>query len=60
MTLSYRHKLRSIGLGILWLWVVLLLSEHAFAQDGSAAPSKLVVGTMVAPLRNITDPWTYS
>ena len=49
ITLAYHHKLRLIGLGILWFWVLLFLPEHAFAQDDSAAPRKLVVGTMVLP-----------
>jgi len=48
-TLSYHHKLRLIGLGILWSWVLLFLPVHARAQDDSALPSKLVVGTLVAP-----------
>ena len=49
ITLSYHHKLRLIGLGILWFWVLLFLPEQAFAQDRTAAPRKLVVGTMVLP-----------
>jgi ABC-type amino acid transport substrate-binding protein len=36
-------------LGILWFWVLLLSPAHAFARDDSAAPRKLVVGTVVAP-----------
>lgn len=49
ITLSYHHKLRLIGLGIIWFWVFLFLPEHAFAQDDRVAPRKLMVGTLVAP-----------
>src|SRR5512139_2456804 len=49
MTLAYRHKLRLIGLSIIWDWALCFSSESGFAQNYSATPDKLVVGVMVAP-----------
>src|SRR5512139_2409356 len=49
MTLAYRHKLRLIGLSIIWVWALWVSSESAFAQNDRATPDKLVVGVMVAP-----------
>jgi polar amino acid transport system substrate-binding protein len=46
---SYHHKLRLVGLGILWFCFLLFLPERAFAQGDSATPRKLLVGTTVAP-----------
>lgn len=35
--------------GIITLWIVMLLSVNALAQDEMGVPQKLLVGTMVAP-----------
>lgn len=46
---SNQKKILVIGCGMIWLWLLLLMPENAFSQDGSAASPKLVVGTVVAP-----------
>jgi polar amino acid transport system substrate-binding protein len=49
MTLAHHHKVRLIGLGIIWFWALLFFPGHGFTQDDVAAPCKLLVGTMAAP-----------
>ena len=47
--LSNYKKIFALSCGMIWLCLLLFLPENSFSQDNSAAPRKLVVGTIVAP-----------
>jgi polar amino acid transport system substrate-binding protein len=48
MSLNYK-KILLLCCGMIWFCLLLFLPGDAFSQDDSAAPRKLVVGTIVAP-----------
>jgi len=54
--LSNHQKIIMISCGVIWIGFLLVMPEKAFSQDGSAAPRKLVVGTMVAPPLSVKTP----
>jgi ABC-type amino acid transport substrate-binding protein len=47
--LSNCKKILPLSYGLIWLCLLLFWPENAFSQDESAAPHKIVVGTVVAP-----------
>ena len=60
IVLSNDKKILLFSCGMIWLCLLLFLPGDAFSQDDSAAPRKLVVGTMVAPplyMKTADDRW---
>lgn len=58
--LSNDKKILLFSCGMIWLCLLLFLPGDSFSQDDSAAPRKLVVGTMVAPplyMKTADDRW---
>ena len=47
--LSNFYKILVLSFSMIWFCLLLFVPGNAFSQDDSAAPRKLVVGTVVAP-----------